>query len=494
MPRQMHRLSFVAVIASCSTMLAALAIAGVLQMAHAQTRISSRSALGNAVAIQARGSSTPLQLQDWLGFTVNVRAFGAVGDGVADDSVAIQNAINSVPANGGEVYFPPGTYLVNTTITSTAPSLSLRGAGGGGWNVGAATRIVTTAAIIVFDFGTALATEHKGVHVTGLSVNDSSSAGAGGLALGAFRIRRQNHVRFDDVSINQFGGGYGITFDGTGDAIILPLVMGVRARATKFGVVQVGVVTTMWLAPTTYFTGPSPNTGSVGVTLTGDTSVVNCAIDQYETGIKITGDEHRIVGARLESNALHIWVAGPTARRNIIANNSISAGGTTASVQIDSSATIFDTIVANNAYAAPAVGIVDNSPVGSGSYIFEPQQNLVRIRRTQTGSVQWAITNMRQNGAATDLAELLLTSNGLSSAVRAGADGTLTVGSTTNNNFSVMTNGATSATFVRDAALTTGNAGLLIRTNTAGTLRLDQVSVSIPDSGGTGFRTLRVPN
>jgi hypothetical protein len=51
------------------------------------------------------------------GASLNVLDFGAVGDGVADDSAAIQAAINAIPVIGGEVYFPGGTYLVNTKIT-----------------------------------------------------------------------------------------------------------------------------------------------------------------------------------------------------------------------------------------------------------------------------------------------------------------------------------------------------------------------------------------
>jgi hypothetical protein len=39
---------------------------------------------------------------------VDVLAFGAVGDGVADDTAAIQNAINAVPVSGGTVFFPAG--------------------------------------------------------------------------------------------------------------------------------------------------------------------------------------------------------------------------------------------------------------------------------------------------------------------------------------------------------------------------------------------------
>ena len=41
---------------------------------------------------------------------VNVHDFGAIGDGVHDDTQAIQSAINCLPKNG-RLYFPKGTYL-----------------------------------------------------------------------------------------------------------------------------------------------------------------------------------------------------------------------------------------------------------------------------------------------------------------------------------------------------------------------------------------------
>ncbi|MGH3699165.1 MAG: right-handed parallel beta-helix repeat-containing protein [Pseudonocardiaceae bacterium] len=43
----------------------------------------------------------------------NVKDFGAAGDGAGDDTQSIQAAINAaIAANGGVVYFPPGTYPV----------------------------------------------------------------------------------------------------------------------------------------------------------------------------------------------------------------------------------------------------------------------------------------------------------------------------------------------------------------------------------------------
>lgn len=48
---------------------------------------------------------------------VNVKTdFGAYGDGLHDDTVPIQSALDSLKASGGIVYFPTGTYLVSSCI------------------------------------------------------------------------------------------------------------------------------------------------------------------------------------------------------------------------------------------------------------------------------------------------------------------------------------------------------------------------------------------
>lgn len=59
--------------------------------------------------IQAGAGSVARTLQDKERETVSVRDFGAVGDGVTDDTAAIQAALNAVP-NGGAVLFPKKGY------------------------------------------------------------------------------------------------------------------------------------------------------------------------------------------------------------------------------------------------------------------------------------------------------------------------------------------------------------------------------------------------
>lgn len=63
---------------------------------------------------------------------INVKTYGAEGDGTADDSLAVQSAIDAVQlAGGGIIYFPQGIYKCNTGLTVTGTGVSFLGEG---WN------------------------------------------------------------------------------------------------------------------------------------------------------------------------------------------------------------------------------------------------------------------------------------------------------------------------------------------------------------------------
>jgi hypothetical protein len=90
--------------------------------------------------LQSGTGSQARTAQNKMRESVSVKDFGAVGDGVADDTSAIQAAIDAVTlAGGGVVVAPPGAYLVaGDGIINVKANVILRGSG-------AATRFVSGA-------------------------------------------------------------------------------------------------------------------------------------------------------------------------------------------------------------------------------------------------------------------------------------------------------------------------------------------------------------
>ena len=78
-----------------------------------QTQTSEVASAGAVTFLQAGTGAVPTNVQAKLRETVSVKDFGAVGDGVTDDTAAIQAAVNA----GDYVWVPAGTYKVTSSIT-----------------------------------------------------------------------------------------------------------------------------------------------------------------------------------------------------------------------------------------------------------------------------------------------------------------------------------------------------------------------------------------
>lgn len=69
--------------------------------------------LSDFLPVMAEGTDVPRMLKDRFADVVNVKDFGAKGDGVTDDTEAIQAAVTS----NKSIFFPAGRYRCTESIT-----------------------------------------------------------------------------------------------------------------------------------------------------------------------------------------------------------------------------------------------------------------------------------------------------------------------------------------------------------------------------------------
>lgn len=135
-------------------------------------------------------------------YTLNVKDFGALGDGVTDDTAAIQAAITTAGnlASGATVFFPDGKYLVSSTLNISKNNVMLEGFSRMSTQV-----IRKTAFGPMFNFTTGTSTMLYGCGLSNLNTSDNSANSASGVIV---NVDNAQLFRISDVSI--FGGTSGI--------------------------------------------------------------------------------------------------------------------------------------------------------------------------------------------------------------------------------------------------------------------------------------------
>jgi hypothetical protein len=85
----------------------------------------------NVTFLQAGSGAVTRTAQNKMREEISVKDFGAVGDGVADDTNAFLNAVAALPASGGTIVVPDATgYLITASIECPVPVL---------WKIGSTT-------------------------------------------------------------------------------------------------------------------------------------------------------------------------------------------------------------------------------------------------------------------------------------------------------------------------------------------------------------------
>lgn len=139
------------------------------------------------------------------GNQISVKDFGAVGDGVTDDTAAIQAAIdhaativgNTYAATSGmQVFFPNGTYLISSTliIEDTEDGIGLVGESGKG------SKILTNSDITVLQIG--LTTTDKGLYDAATNTPDLDVSPSGVNLGDSYKVSAAGNFFTTPVSVN----------------------------------------------------------------------------------------------------------------------------------------------------------------------------------------------------------------------------------------------------------------------------------------------------
>jgi hypothetical protein len=118
---------------------------------HTRRKVLAGGALGVGAGVLWPGSAQALDppLDDRYVLraraALNVKDYGATGDGTTDDLLAIQSAIAALPASGGTLFFPRGNYACSGTLTfDSKRSVILAGEGGLSGGAQPASRVFYT--------------------------------------------------------------------------------------------------------------------------------------------------------------------------------------------------------------------------------------------------------------------------------------------------------------------------------------------------------------
>lgn len=217
----------------------------------------------NADLIDTNFRSLKAALDNWFYGVINVRDVGAKGDGIQDDYLYIQQAVNEALANGKAIYFPTGNYLISSQISGTATY--------------------------------PLAIYGDGVQSTFLKFNGPSSGGM------TFNVTAGSGVRRADVYMQGFSIEATTTFSNHALNIVATNAVGDLQGSTWISDINITTTSGVLGSPTSYWSSAlrleKLSAGHISnVTLLGDTSrISNIGLDLVSclnfqiTGMHITG-------------------------------------------------------------------------------------------------------------------------------------------------------------------------------------------------------------
>lgn len=272
---------------------------------------TSNQAKSSADLVDSNFRQLKYALDTWFYGTVNVRDFGAKGDGIADDYVAIQQALTEAGGLKG-IYFPAGTYLSSQKISTSGVSVALFGDG----------PKLTKIAFTTSNAGVELNLTPQGtnqppdqVRISDLSIEARASTSNPGLAIlyTSYQANSQGSVWVRDINItsestNTYAFDIGLKLK----YAVEPLIDSVTILGELTKTVSKGIVVETCIGPkitkceVTYY-GLGLESTSPTIDYSEGIIIDNCFFFHVYNGININDGLHIII-----SNT-HVAVSGTSA-------------------------------------------------------------------------------------------------------------------------------------------------------------------------------------
>lgn len=273
---------------------------------------------------------------------VSVKAYGATGNGVTDDTAAFQSAIAAAQASGTNngVYVPMGKYVISASLTLN--QLEMIGKFAGGWPADSMPMPI----LLIRHYNEPALIMQDGSSVHGISVEYDQGSPSNSIAPAV-------SLQGEGVTISSFRIEYpydGITTPSSSAPnrarlsdifIVSPVDMGVQISKCSDSLQCEHIE--VW-CPTTFSLGPGFSFGMVsngtfnglvgfqctpGIQITTDTNVpgggnftgnfVNCCMDASTTGLKITGDHQvKVTAGDWDCEFYGITVNGTNALLSVV--------------------------------------------------------------------------------------------------------------------------------------------------------------------------------